>query len=139
MVSTKRTRGGNSRSAARNGFRSTRPKPAKEISITSPSASYTPSPKLKAHAPKNERASRRGGALRVASQEGATFYFKQVTFETLVDSPIFAGANVKLVPLAARKKSSSRSKKALNKPMFPKKFEPPHVGCYVQRALLTDC
>jgi predicted metalloprotease with PDZ domain len=38
-------------------------------------------------------------ALEVASQEGATVHFKQVTFDTLVDSPIFAGANVRVETL----------------------------------------
>ena len=35
-------------------------------------------------------------ALEIASQEGATVHFKQVSFDTLVDSPIFAGANVRV-------------------------------------------
>ena len=39
-------------------------------------------------------------ALEVASQEGATIHFKQVAFDTLVDSPIFAGANVRVETLA---------------------------------------
>ncbi len=39
-------------------------------------------------------------ALEVASQEGAMFHFKQVTFDTLVDSPIMAGANVRVETLA---------------------------------------
>jgi predicted metalloprotease with PDZ domain len=39
-------------------------------------------------------------ALEVATQEGATVHFKQVTFETLVDSPVFAGANVRVETLA---------------------------------------
>jgi predicted metalloprotease with PDZ domain len=39
-------------------------------------------------------------ALEVASQEGATVHFKQVSFDTLVDSPIFAGANVRVETLA---------------------------------------
>ena len=39
-------------------------------------------------------------ALEVASQEGATIHYKQVSFDTLVDSPIFAGANVRVETLA---------------------------------------
>jgi predicted metalloprotease with PDZ domain len=39
-------------------------------------------------------------ALEVASQEGATVQFKPVAFETLVDSPVFAGANVRVETLA---------------------------------------
>ncbi len=39
-------------------------------------------------------------ALEVASQEGATIHFQQVTFDTLVDSPIIAGANVRVETLA---------------------------------------
>ena len=39
-------------------------------------------------------------ALEVASQQGATVHFKQVTFDTLVDSPIMAGANVRVETLA---------------------------------------
>jgi predicted metalloprotease with PDZ domain len=39
-------------------------------------------------------------ALEIASQEGATVHFKQVSFDTLVDSPIFAGANVRVETLA---------------------------------------
>ena len=38
--------------------------------------------------------------LEIASQEGATVRFKQVPFDTLVDSPIFAGANVRVETLA---------------------------------------
>jgi predicted metalloprotease with PDZ domain len=39
-------------------------------------------------------------ALEVASQDGATIHFKQVAFDTLVDSPLFAGANVRVETLA---------------------------------------
>jgi predicted metalloprotease with PDZ domain len=39
-------------------------------------------------------------ALEVASQEGATIHFKQVTLDTLVDSPLFAGANVRVETLS---------------------------------------
>ncbi len=39
-------------------------------------------------------------ALEVARQEGATIHFQQVTFDTLVDSPIMAGANVRVETLA---------------------------------------
>jgi predicted metalloprotease with PDZ domain len=39
-------------------------------------------------------------ALDVARQEGTTIHFKQVTLETLVDSPIFAGAHVRVETLA---------------------------------------
>jgi predicted metalloprotease with PDZ domain len=39
-------------------------------------------------------------ALEVAAQEGATIHFKQVSFDTLVDSPLFAGANVRTETLA---------------------------------------
>jgi predicted metalloprotease with PDZ domain len=39
-------------------------------------------------------------ALEVASQEGSTIHFKQVPFDTLVDSPIIAGANVRVETLA---------------------------------------
>ena len=39
-------------------------------------------------------------ALEVATQEGATVHYKQVTLDTLVDSPIFAGANVRVETLA---------------------------------------
>jgi predicted metalloprotease with PDZ domain len=39
-------------------------------------------------------------ALEVDSQEGATVHYKQVSFETLVDSPIFAGANMRVETLA---------------------------------------
>ena len=39
-------------------------------------------------------------ALEVASQEGATVHFKQVTFDTLIDSPIFAGAHVRVETLS---------------------------------------
>jgi predicted metalloprotease with PDZ domain len=39
-------------------------------------------------------------ALEIASQEGATVHFKQVSFDTLVDSPMFAGANVRVETLA---------------------------------------
>jgi predicted metalloprotease with PDZ domain len=39
-------------------------------------------------------------ALETASQDGATVHFKQVPFDTLVDSPIFAGANVRVETLA---------------------------------------
>jgi predicted metalloprotease with PDZ domain len=39
-------------------------------------------------------------ALEVATQEGATIHFKQVSFDTLVDSPLFAGANVRVETLA---------------------------------------
>lgn len=39
-------------------------------------------------------------ALEIASQDGATVRFKQVPFDTLVDSPIFAGANVRVETLA---------------------------------------
>jgi predicted metalloprotease with PDZ domain len=39
-------------------------------------------------------------ALEPASQEGATIHYKQVTFDTLVDSPMFAGANVRVETLA---------------------------------------
>ncbi len=39
-------------------------------------------------------------ALEVAMQEGSTVRYKPVTFETLVDSPIFAGANVRVETLA---------------------------------------
>jgi predicted metalloprotease with PDZ domain len=38
-------------------------------------------------------------ALEVAAQEGATVHFKQVTFDTLIDSPVFAGANVRVETL----------------------------------------
>lgn len=39
-------------------------------------------------------------ALEVAKQEGATTHFKQCSFDTLMDSPIFAGANVRVETLA---------------------------------------
>jgi predicted metalloprotease with PDZ domain len=39
-------------------------------------------------------------ALEVATQEGATVRFKQTSFDTLVDSPIFAGTNVRIETLA---------------------------------------
>jgi predicted metalloprotease with PDZ domain len=39
-------------------------------------------------------------ALETASQEGATVHYKQVALDTLVDSPIFAGANVRVEILA---------------------------------------
>src|SRR5580658_1888409 len=39
-------------------------------------------------------------ALEVASQEGATVHFKQVALDTLVDSPVFAGANVRVETLS---------------------------------------
>jgi predicted metalloprotease with PDZ domain len=39
-------------------------------------------------------------ALEVATQEGATVHYKQVTLDTLVDSPVFAGANVRVETLA---------------------------------------
>ena len=39
-------------------------------------------------------------ALELASQDGATIHFKQVAFDTLVDSPVFAGANVRVETLA---------------------------------------
>src|SRR5262249_20715994 len=39
-------------------------------------------------------------ALEVARQDGATTHFKQVTFDTLIDSPIIAGANVRVETLA---------------------------------------
>ncbi len=40
------------------------------------------------------------GALEVARQAGATIHYKQVNLETLVDSPLFAGANVRVETLA---------------------------------------
>jgi len=39
-------------------------------------------------------------ALEPSSQDGATIHFKQVSFDTLVDSPMFAGANVRVETLA---------------------------------------
>jgi predicted metalloprotease with PDZ domain len=39
-------------------------------------------------------------ALEVAAQEGATIHFKPVALDTLVDSPVFAGANVRVETLA---------------------------------------
>jgi len=39
-------------------------------------------------------------ALDVASRDGATVHFKPVSLDTLVDSPIFAGANVRVETLA---------------------------------------
>ena len=39
-------------------------------------------------------------ALDTASREGATIHFKQVSLDTLVDSPVFAGANVRVETLA---------------------------------------
>jgi predicted metalloprotease with PDZ domain len=39
-------------------------------------------------------------ALDVAGQEGSTIRFKQVNLDTLIDSPIFAGANVRVETLA---------------------------------------
>jgi predicted metalloprotease with PDZ domain len=39
-------------------------------------------------------------ALEVARRKGATIHFKQATLDTLVDSPIFAGANVRVETLA---------------------------------------
>jgi predicted metalloprotease with PDZ domain len=39
-------------------------------------------------------------ALEVASQEGATVHFKQVALDILVDSPVFAGANVRVEKLS---------------------------------------
>jgi predicted metalloprotease with PDZ domain len=39
-------------------------------------------------------------ALEVATQAGTTVQYRPVTFETLVDSPIFAGANVRVETLA---------------------------------------
>jgi predicted metalloprotease with PDZ domain len=39
-------------------------------------------------------------ALEVATQNGATIQFKRVGFDTLMDSPIFAGANVRVETLA---------------------------------------
>ena len=39
-------------------------------------------------------------ALEVAGQHGATIQFKPVKFDTLVDSPVFAGANVRMETLA---------------------------------------
>jgi predicted metalloprotease with PDZ domain len=39
-------------------------------------------------------------ALEAASRKGATVRFKQTTLDTLVDSPIFAGANVRVETLA---------------------------------------
>jgi len=39
-------------------------------------------------------------ALEVAGNEGATIHFKQVSLDTLVDSPVFAGANVRVETLA---------------------------------------
>ena len=39
-------------------------------------------------------------ALEVAAQEGSTVRYKPVSFETLVDSPIFAGANFRVESLA---------------------------------------
>jgi predicted metalloprotease with PDZ domain len=38
-------------------------------------------------------------ALEVAKKKGATINFKQVSFDTLVDSPMFAGANVRVETL----------------------------------------
>ena len=38
-------------------------------------------------------------ALEVAGQDGATIHYKQVPLDVLVDSPIFAGANVRVVQL----------------------------------------
>lgn len=42
-----------------------------------------------------------GTALEVASREGSTVRFKPATLETLLDSPLFAGANYKRVQLDA--------------------------------------
>jgi predicted metalloprotease with PDZ domain len=39
-------------------------------------------------------------ALEVASQQGATVHYKPVPFDVLVDSPVFAGANVRVETLA---------------------------------------
>ena len=39
-------------------------------------------------------------ALEVASQDGAIFHFKQTMLDTLADSPIMAGANVRVEDLA---------------------------------------
>jgi predicted metalloprotease with PDZ domain len=39
-------------------------------------------------------------ALEPESQDGATIHFKPVNFDTLVDSPVFAGANVRVETLA---------------------------------------
>ena len=39
-------------------------------------------------------------ALEVASQDGATIHYKTVPFDVLVDSPVFAGANVRVETLA---------------------------------------
>jgi predicted metalloprotease with PDZ domain len=39
-------------------------------------------------------------ALEVASQEGSTVRYQPVSFDTLVDSPVFAGANVRVETLA---------------------------------------
>ena len=39
-------------------------------------------------------------ALEVASQDGATVHYKQVSFDTLLDSPIFAGAHVRVETLS---------------------------------------
>ncbi|HWD19096.1 MAG TPA: peptidase M61, partial [Verrucomicrobiae bacterium] len=39
-------------------------------------------------------------ALEVARQEGSTLYFKEANFDTLVDSPIFAGAHTRVETLA---------------------------------------
>jgi predicted metalloprotease with PDZ domain len=41
-----------------------------------------------------------GGALETATRVGDTVTFKPVTFETLVDSPLFAGRNFKRIDLA---------------------------------------
>jgi predicted metalloprotease with PDZ domain len=43
---------------------------------------------------------RAASALEVASQTGATIQFKPVGFDTLVDSPVFAGANLRVETLA---------------------------------------
>jgi predicted metalloprotease with PDZ domain len=39
-------------------------------------------------------------ALEPASQEGATIHYKQVAFDTLIDSPVLAGAHVRIETLA---------------------------------------
>lgn len=39
-------------------------------------------------------------ALEVAKREGATVYYRECAFDTLMDSPIFAGANVRVETLA---------------------------------------
>ena len=41
-----------------------------------------------------------GTALEIAGQDGATIHFQRVSFDTLMDSPVFSGANVRVETLA---------------------------------------